>query len=64
MQWLGWFLFWKYILSSNLESNSQLLGLWVQAKEPSTAITFFSKFSQVFLQADNVVFLQVAIKLE
>lgn len=48
--------------SGNLESNSQ--GLWAQAKEPSAANTFFSEFSQVFLQAGNVVFLQVSIKLE
>lgn len=39
-------------------------GRWGQAKEPSAAITFFSKFAQVFLQAGNAVFLQVAIKLE
>jgi len=64
MQWLGWFLLWKRIWSSNPESNSQLPGLSVQVKEPSTAFTFFRKLSQVFLQAGNVVFLQVAIELE
>lgn len=33
-------------------------------EEPGTAITFFSELCQLFLQAGNVVSLQVTIKLE
>lgn len=50
--------------TSNLRSKKQLLGLMIWMKKPSVAITFFSKFSQVFVQAGNVMFLQVVIKLE